>query len=159
MDKEGQELLAKLLTEAEQVRDDELRDADIPIKERDEPRGRLEPSERRIYTVMLRRLEAMNALVKQTDEAKASGQVTKEFRKKVLDEFVALTEEQSLLNVHLSDLLHERLGIPAHLGIAVRRGGYIIEVPMLDRPQPTVIRVEEAEDDPAPPDDDPLRWN
>lgn len=162
MDREDEKRLAELLAEARLIRNDELKDADQPLKERDEPRGQLNGEERRIYTLILHRLEAMTALTEQTNAARASGQVTKELKERILDEFVELTNDQTLLNSHLGDLLHERLGIPADLGIAIRQGWRVIEVPILNRPQPTVLRVDRQSEPPEPPqtpDDDPFRWN
>lgn len=160
MDEEDRKLLARMLGEAEAIGDDGLKDAETPLRDRDEPLGRLDAREKRIYTLILRKLEEMDGLAKRSSTLAASGQVDERVKKEILDSFMVLTGEHALLNMHLGDLLHERLGIPADRGIAIRKGWLVIEVPMLNRPQPTVIRVDEPEDAPQEdPSDDPYKWN
>lgn len=159
MDRKTNLLLIALYRAAKAIPDDELRDSDRQLQPEDVPLGELDETERRLYTLILRKLEAMEALTAEVRQARLSGRMTDGFNGDMIRAFATLTNEQMLLNEFLGFRLHRRLGIPKKLGIAVRQGWQVIEVPMTAEASMVVSIVVEPSDEDGPPDDDPTEMN
>lgn len=155
MDKTTHQLLMALHREARAIPDDELRDSDTPFDGNGVVRGELDATGRQLYTLILRKLETMEALTQEVRQARLSGRLNDEYGKELLRAFATLTNEQMLLNEFLGFRIHRQLNIFKDAGIVIRRGWQVVEVPRGTKPFASVILPNESQEDDETPDGDP----
>lgn len=155
MDKTTHQLLMALYREAKAIPEDELRDDDPPFDGNGVVRGELDATGRQLYTLILRKLEVMEALTLEVRQARLSGRLNDEYGEELVRAFAALTNEQMLLNEFLGFRIHRQLNIFKDAGIVIRRGWQVVEVPRGTKPVATVTLPDEAQEDNGTPSGDP----